>query len=254
MGLCATMNRSQSLYLHSNKFYLSQVAYLCLAGIFCFWFSRQGVLDHEISNFWFDPVSRSFPLENNYWLELINHQMLKYIVIIIAVGLLVMGVVKRRVDYITTAILIGLGSAVVGILKSVSHHSCPWDLVEYGGKAIEYPLLRTANYFDGPGRCFPGGHASGGFSLMALFFLFYPKNRKLSFMMFGAAIILGQIMGFGQVVRGAHFLSHNLWSCWWVWLTQVFVYGMLSSFLPQHFHQRIINWSSTAVRKHKTIL
>jgi membrane-associated PAP2 superfamily phosphatase len=229
------MTRHSFLPRYSKQFYLLQVAYLLIAGVFCFWFSRQGVLDHEISDFWFDPASRSFPLQDSYWLELINHKILKYLVIAGAVGLLVTGVIKRRVDYIATAILIGLGSAAVGILKSVSHHSCPWDLVEYGGNAVEYPLLSTLNYFDGPGRCFPGGHASGGFSLMALFFLFYPKNQKLAFIAFALAMLLGQIMGFGQVVRGAHFLSHNLWSCWWVWVTQVSVYWLISTFLPERY-------------------
>jgi PAP2 (acid phosphatase) superfamily protein len=245
------MSKEKILHIFPNQFYIWQAVYLCFGGIFCLWFSRQGLIDHEITNFWFDPVSHSFPLENNYWLELINHQILKYLVIFTAGVLLFVGIVKRRVDFIITAILIGLGSTVVGLLKSVSQHACPWDLVEYGGRAIEYPLLSSTNYFDGPGHCFPGGHASGGFSLVALFFLFYPKNKNIAFVSFAAAILLGQIMGFGQVVRGAHFLSHNLWSCWWVWLTQVFAYGVFSSFLPNHYQKRIINWSSTAVRKNR---
>lgn len=244
MGFNCLMNKQNFLHTFSLRFYIWQVVCLCLFGGVCFWFSRQGVIDHEITNYWFDTISHSFPLQNNYWLELINHQMMKYLVITIAVFYLFIGIVKRRVDYISTAILIGLGSATVGILKSVSQHSCPWDLIEYGGRAIEYPLLSSVNYFDGPGHCFPGGHASGGFSLMALFFLFYPKNRKLAFMLLGAAILLGQIMGFGQVVRGAHFFSHNLWSCWWVWFTQLFVYAVFSSLEQHFFHQKIANWSA----------
>jgi membrane-associated PAP2 superfamily phosphatase len=246
-----SMNRQKTLHRFSKSFYIWQMIYLCLGGFFCFWVSRQGLLDHEITNFWFDPISHSFPLENNYWLELINHKILKYFVITIAVTLLLVGIVKQRVDFVTTAILIGLGSAAVGILKSTSQHSCPWDLVEYGGRAIEYPLLSSANYFNNPGHCFPGGHASGGFSLMALFFLFYPKDRKLAFMMLGAAIVLGQIMGFGQIVRGAHFLSHNLWSCWWVWLTQVSAYALFSSLLPHRYHQKFIDWCSASVKRRR---
>lgn len=233
------MTQHTLLPLYPKKFYLVQTIFLLIAGVFFLWFSRQGTLDHEISNFWFDPVSRTFPLQDNDWLELINHKILKYLVIACAVLLLLTGVIKRRVDYITTAVLIGLGSATVGILKSVSQHSCPWDLIAYGGKVVEYPLLSAVSYFDGPGRCFPGGHASGGFSLMALFFLFYPKNQKLAFIVLTSAMLLGLIMGFGQVVRGAHFLSHNLWSCWWVWATQVSVYWLVSSFLPERYYQRV---------------
>lgn len=28
-------------------------------------------------------------------------------------------------------------------------------------------------------------------------------------------------MGFGQIMRGAHFLTHNLWAGWWVWVKPV---------------------------------
>ncbi|OTW33329.1 phosphoesterase, partial [Enterobacter kobei] len=35
--------------------------------------------------------------------------------------------------------------------------------------------------------------------------------------------------GFGQVMRGAHFFSHNLWAGWWVWFSQVAVYGLIST-------------------------
>lgn len=243
------MDQKKALPLLPRRFYQWQVIYLCLTGAFCFWFSRQSLLDHAITNYWFDSVHQVFPLKNSYWLETINHKLLKYIVIIIAFGLLVTGIIKRRIDFITAAIMIGLGSAVVGILKSISQHACPWDLVAYGGKALEYPLLNTVNYFDKPGHCFPAGHASGGFSLMALFFLFYPKNRKLALIALASAFALGHIMGFGQVVRGAHFLSHNLWSCWWVWLTQVTLYGLLSSYLPHSCQQKWINWHAFNAKK-----
>lgn len=229
----------EKLYQFPKRFYLLQIVYLCLSGVFCLWFSRQYALDHAITNYWFDPIGRQFPLKNSYWLELLNHKALKYLVIGVASWFLFFGIKRRRFDFIVLVVLIGSGSAVVGLLKSISQHSCPWDLIEYGGKALEYPLLSTASYFDSPGHCFPGGHASGGFSLMALFFVWYPRNRKLAIMIFCSAMLLGQIMGFGQVVRGAHFLSHNLWSCWWVWTVQVFIYGMLSSFMPYG-----INWRS----------
>jgi membrane-associated PAP2 superfamily phosphatase len=62
----------------------------------------------------------------------------------------------------------GLGALVVGALKSISHHSCPWDLVEYGGKAVSYPCSARPGR-QRSGRCFPGGHASSGFMVMGCF-------------------------------------------------------------------------------------
>jgi membrane-associated PAP2 superfamily phosphatase len=56
----------------------------------------------------------------------------------------------------------GLGALVVGVLKSVSHHSCPWDLVEYGGKAMSIPCSAL------PGRQRPGALLPGGMPPAAL--------------------------------------------------------------------------------------
>lgn len=39
-------------------------------------------------------------------------------------------------------LLIGTVSLVVGILKANTAHSCPWDLIEYGGKAMPSAIRR----------------------------------------------------------------------------------------------------------------
>ncbi|RRA38556.1 phosphoesterase, partial [Cronobacter sakazakii] len=46
-----------------------------------------------------------------------------------------------------------------------------------------------------------------------------------------AGIALGLAMGFGQVMRGAHFFTHNLWAGWWVWLTQVVTWGVTTTLM-----------------------
>ncbi|MDU4093940.1 MAG: phosphoesterase, partial [Pantoea sp.] len=46
----------------------------------------------------------------------------------------------------------------------------------------------------------------------------------LAWLCWSGAIVLGLVMGYGQMMRGAHFLSHNLWAGWWVWLTQLLTY------------------------------
>ena len=166
-----------NLHQYPKRFYRIQLFILSILAVVFLWVSRSQTLDLYLSDMWFDPVSNSFPLKDNYWIELINHQFLKYLVIAIAAGFLIHGIYKKKAELIITAILIGLGSATVGLLKSWSSHSCPWDLVRYGGQAIEYPLLSATSAFPGSGHCFPGGHASGGFSLLVLFFLFFHRNN-----------------------------------------------------------------------------
>ncbi len=113
-----------NLYQYSKKFYRIQLFILSILAVVFIWLSRSQTLDFYLSDIWFDPVSNSFPLKDNYWIELINHQLLKYLVIANAAGLLIYGIFKRNAELIVTAILIGLGSATVGLLKSWSSHSC----------------------------------------------------------------------------------------------------------------------------------
>ncbi len=48
------------------------------------------------------------------------------------------------------------------------------------------------------------------------------KKRAYFFLVSGC--ILGFAMGWAQMMRGAHFLSHNLWTAWVIWLVNVVFY------------------------------
>jgi membrane-associated PAP2 superfamily phosphatase len=109
-------------------------------------------------------------------------------------------------------------AAVVLILKRFSHSSCPWDFIEFGGKAAQVVSHWKLNVYDnGPGRCFPSGHASTGFSFLAAWFVLRPNSRQRAWIWICAVLALGGLFGLVQVARGAHFVSHALWTamvCW----------------------------------------
>ncbi|ORM78392.1 phosphatase PAP2 family protein [Mixta gaviniae] len=217
--------RSKALYPLPGRFYAIHAVFLAVFGLLFLWLARDASLDMALTGYWFDPMTQQFPWKENRWLDLINHRLLKDLVIATGVALLLAGVARRQPRWVLVALLIGIGSLAVGMLKATSAHSCPWDLVQFGGKAFAYPLLGAIPAESGPGRCFPGGHASSGFSLMALFFLYWPTRPRMAWLCWGGAIVLGLVMGYGQMMRGAHFLSHNLWAGWWVWLAQLLVYA-----------------------------
>ncbi len=221
-------NKTKRLYRLPSRFYGYQLFVLLVLAVVFTWLSRDEALDRWITGFWYDAATQSFPLQKDHLLDLLNHRLAKYIAIALGAVALLYGAYKRNARLVTAA-LMGLGALVVGVLKSISHHSCPWDLVEYGGKAMSYPLFSAVPTDSGPGRCFPGGHASSGFMVMGLFFAFWRERPRLarSFVVLG--VLLGLAMGFGQVMRGAHFFSHNLWAGWWVWFSQVAVYGLVST-------------------------
>jgi membrane-associated PAP2 superfamily phosphatase len=87
----------------------------------------------------------------------------------------------------------------------------------YGGK-VPYTRLVEGN----PagvinGRCFPAGHAAGGFSFVGIYFALRDRHSKIARAGLAAGLILGTIYGYAQMARGAHFLSHTVWSaaiCW----------------------------------------
>ncbi|MDW6005260.1 phosphatase PAP2 family protein [Vibrio mangrovi] len=211
-------------YQFSHRFYLQQAGILFVLAAVFFVLSRYRPFDLYFSDLWFDPQINRFPLTENYWLEVVNHHYVKYFVIAIATGTLILGIIQKKFHWIAIALIMASGPAIIGLLKSFSHHSCPWDLIRYGGSGHEYPLLGSIPEFPGDGRCFPGGHASGGFGLMAFYFLLYPISRRMATWAIIGALSLGMIMGYGQVMRGAHFFSHNLWTIWWVWSIQLILY------------------------------
>lgn len=225
--------KTKQLYRLPTRFYGYQLFVLIVFAVLFTWLSRDETLDRWITGFWYDAAAQRFPLQQNPLLDLLNHRLAKYVAIAMAAVALIYGACKRNARLVTAALLMGLGTLVVGALKSISHHSCPWDLVEYGGKAVSYPLFSAVPAASGPGRCFPGGHASSGFMVMGLFFAFWRERPRLawSFVVLGA--IAGLAMGYGQVMRGAHFFSHNLWAGWWVWFSQVVAYGLVSTWFAK---------------------
>jgi membrane-associated PAP2 superfamily phosphatase len=111
----------------------------------------------------------------------------------------------------------------------MSMHACPSDLSLYGG---DLPLLGLLAHMPAgikAGHCFPGGHASGGFALMAFYFAFRESKPYFARAMLFLGLFVGFAMGWAQIMRGEHFLSHNLWSAWVVWLVLFVLYSIKKS-------------------------
>jgi membrane-associated PAP2 superfamily phosphatase len=104
---------------------------------------------------------------------------------------------------------------VVPALKRLSASSCPWDLAEFGGSAgawVPHWLLGVTD--GGPGHCFPSGHAVSAFSLIGTVFLWERYRPGLARGLLVGVLALGVLSIGVQFVRGAHFVSHSLWSAW----------------------------------------
>jgi len=110
-----------------------------------------------------------------------------------------------------------LGLTVVPLLKRGSLTSCAWDLTEFGGQAAYVPHWQFGVWDGGPGHCFPSGHAVAAFAYFALYFLWRPVHPARARAWLIGTLSVGLLFGTAQVLRGAHFASHVLWSAWICW-------------------------------------
>ncbi len=125
------------------------------------------------------------------------------------------------------------GPIIIALLKNHTFIYCPWDLKLFGG---EQPYVRLFDYAPAGlkvGHCFPAGHASEGFSFLSLYFFLMivkPHYKELGLY---SGLLLGLIYGISQQMRGAQFLSHDIFSlavCWLaslVWFLVIFRKNLL---------------------------
>ena len=109
------------------------------------------------------------------------------------------------------------GLVLVPTLKRFTSTSCPWDLVPFGGTVPYVPHWWFRVVDGGPGHCFPSGHAVAAFAFFSVYFLWRSYRPSLARGALAAVLGLGLVFGWAQMARGAHFLSHTLWSAWCCW-------------------------------------
>ena len=118
-----------------------------------------------------------------------------------------------------------LATGLVGGLKSITNVDCPWDLAGYGGDNPYVTLFGDRPDALPRAKCFPGAHASSGFSLMCFYFALRDRSRRAAWWALAGALLVGVIFSIGQEARGAHFLSHDLTSAAIVWFLQLGLYA-----------------------------
>ncbi len=191
-------------------------------------------LDDRFSSLFFDPVTGTFPARSSLTLEIIGHRFAKSAVValwlmLLAAALaapLVQHLTRQRALLWTTVAAMALGPSIVVALKDINAYHCPWELKQFGGYAdiASGWFVAAAD----AGRCFPGGHAAGGFTLIALAFAGLALgNRNLRSAGLIAALIAGGAFSVVRIAQGAHFLSHNLWSAAIDWCAAALVFAPL---------------------------
>jgi membrane-associated PAP2 superfamily phosphatase len=112
--------------------------------------------------------------------------------------------------------------ALVGGGKAVTNVFCPSEIRRYGGDVCYVKVLETFPPADRPtrkGHCFPAGHASGAFALMALAGV--ARTRRGQCLGVAVGLIVGGVMSAYQMAKGAHYLSHTMVTALLAWIVFV---------------------------------
>lgn len=143
----------------------------------------------------------------------------KILLISYGVGLIIWGIklkiynqeieLQKKILFLILVLI--LTPLIVATFKHYSPIHCPASLIEFGGGREHISPIDLFNFdlfSQQPGKCFPAGHASGGFSLIALYFVM--NTRRSKFISLLLALSMGWIMGLYQISKGAHYLSDTV--------------------------------------------
>ena len=154
--------------------------------------------------------------------DLLAYKGPKTLIIIFAVYLIFIAVMpefspswmnRRRALYVLACM--ALVPIISTQLRAISYMATPLELKMYGG-AYDHLLLFQAKPAGYPCHAFPAGHASGGFALISLFWAWADRSYRRVGLAIG--LFFGGLMGFYQIARGEHFLSHTLTTALIAWL------------------------------------
>ena len=224
---------------------------LCAAVVFLLFDMTR--IDIAFSNLLFDPVNQIFPIDHIRIFEQFTHKWARIVPNWTAEIALIGGLLsfvwprikphkhprlgnflerskaapvlrfthEHRRDFWFVVFAFAICTGVIHFLKAHTSVYCPIETTLYGG---QLPHIEWYNNFQlfheaGEGRCWPGGHASGGFTMLALYFVARRHQWRFAKAILWGSLLLGFIYGTTRVLQGWHYMSHTFWAGIFVWLS-----------------------------------
>ncbi len=217
------------------RFYVLHAALPALLALVVLGAFETTTLDVRIENIFYDSAAKTFPYRIHYLFETVIHDFGRLSIIALAAALVGSVLASYRWPalrvwrrgFLYAALCLAAAPVLVAQIKHNSVIHCPRDLVLYGD---DQPYIRLFDPVpDGvePGHCWPGGHSSGGFAIMSLYFVFRRRRPRLAAAWLAGGFLYGFGLGFGRVVQGAHFVSHNLWAAAICWTVALILYELI---------------------------
>jgi len=222
---------------------------LTLCAIFILWLGSCTDIDLMLADAIYDSGIRDFPWRHAWLTDTFSHGILKGTLTLAVIGCMLAAMhdtLRPRPGRSAMARLrlrvIGLSAVlvplVISALKQASVSHCPWDLARYGGNEPYLRLFDALPFGVQPGHCLPAGHASSALWLVSLCVLWLPAKPRTALRAALAALVFGAAVGWLQQLRGAHFLTHTLWSIW-IACAVVFILVLCLERLPRRRRKRV---------------
>lgn len=201
-------------------------AVLAGAAVLIFAIGRWTDIDLGLADWMVDRAAGRFPWRDAWLTDTFSHAILKHVLTLGAAAVIVLALIDaawplrrvalrgRRLRLRITAWSALLVPLVISLLKRNSNAHCPWDLARYGGAEPYLRLFDALPAGVAPGHCLPGGHASTALWMVALAVWWLPGAPVTAFRVGIVTLGAGFAVGWMQQMRGAHFLTHTLWSMW----------------------------------------
>jgi membrane-associated PAP2 superfamily phosphatase len=204
-------------------------------------------LDLILADHAFDRARNAFPWRDAWFAAVFMHVWVKRALVAVGVGVVVLtaadalrpmpGIAPRARTRLRIVALCALAIPLaIGIVRNHSQSHCPWNIDRYGGHAPYVRLLDAAPPGTPRGHCFPAAHATSALWLAAFAVFWIPHRMRVAGLVFALGLGAGFALGWVQQLRGAHFLSHTLWSLWAAALVVLVVTRLLLGAEPRRAH------------------
>jgi membrane-associated PAP2 superfamily phosphatase len=217
-------------------FYVGQSLLLAVTAVALLWLFHVTRLDLRLATPYYDAVNVTFPWRYAWISKYFIHRYLKDALLLVGVGVWVVALSMRwrtrqprflqthRRRWWFVAWCFVAVPIVIGILRRFSPMHCPWEVVDFGGYAPYFDLWTKPPAGLRAGHCFPAAFVASGSWLLGFALLWYPEHKMRCVSAGVAALLLSFGLGWVQQMRGAHFLSHTLWSLWLSWAVVLLVH------------------------------
>ncbi|WP_229415049.1 phosphatase PAP2 family protein [Massilia aurea] len=198
---------------------------LAAAALVIFWIGRCTDVDLALADAVFDAGGGVFPWRHAWLAETFSHVILKWLLMLLALGFIGRALAdlispragmdaRARLRLRIVALSALLVPLAISMLKQFSTSHCPWDLLRYGGDQPYVRLFEALPAGAVAGQCLPAGHASSALWLLSLAVYWLPARPRMASAVAALALAFGAAIGYLQQLRGAHFMTHTLWSIW----------------------------------------